>query len=489
MRLRAKLALTTVLFMGAILAIGGVVLYDQFRGDLYDTVDAGLASRAEAALAEGVIGENDFLLLESDEAFAQILDAQGRILESSSGLRGPLLPRSAYRPLLGVGPSPAGLETDLRGAMAAGYFDRTVMVGGESVPSRLIAATFEGPPVVIVGASVEDQKEALARLASLLFIGGPIALALVAGVGWIMAGRALLPVESMRREAAVISATDLSRRLPIDNYDDELGRLGDTLNAMLERIETAMDRERQFLDDAAHELRTPLANLKAELELALRRARTPDAMKESLSSAREETERLVRLAEDLLVLSRAAGGRLPVRREKVDLAPLVREAAANVNARAVEGGVVVRVHAEGEFPARVDAARVRQAVGNLLDNSLRHTPPGGRVSITLRRDDEMFSIEVSDSGEGFESGFLAKGFEPFSRADAGRSRPSGGTGLGLSIVRAIVDAHGGTAEVQNLPEGGASVVLSFPDSELIDGSRSSHEPEAILASPPRREDS
>jgi two-component system OmpR family sensor kinase len=439
--IRTRLTLASAGLVALILVGAGVFVYERFEADLRAAVDAGLRSRADALLASGEPTLSSAGLIESDEAFAQILSPQGAVLASTPGVIGVAVERS-----------------DVRGATFA---DTNVWTSEEVVPARVLLVPLDDGRMLVVGASVEDQEEALARLAALLLIGGPAALALVVIVVWLIVGAALRPVESMRSEAAAISASEPDRRLPVPETDDELGRLGRTLNQMLDRLQNALVRERRFVDDASHELRTPLANLKAELDLALRRARTVDELEAALRSAADETDRLVRLAEDLLVLARAKGGRLPVRREDVDAAALVRDIVGGFAGRASERGVAFGDDIEDGLHADVDPLRLRQAIGNLVDNALRHTPSGGRVSVAAARSNGDVEISVSDSGPGFSREFLTDAFEPFTRDDAGRSRSDGGSGLGLAIVRAIAEAHGGTVEARNT-ERGARVVLRFP---------------------------
>lgn len=442
LRIRTRLTLASALLVAVILLGAGVFVYVRFESDLRTAVDAGLRSRADALLSSG---DEPALpaagLIETDEAFTQILSMDGAVLESTPGVDGALT-----RP----GETPV-----------ARFADADVETVEEVVPARLLLVPLEGGRVLVVGASLEDQREALARLAALLLVGGPVALALVVVVVWLIVGGALRPVEAMRSEAAAISASELGHRLPVLETDDELARLGRTLNEMLERLQSALERERRLVDDASHELRTPLANLKAELDLALRRARTADELESALRSAADETDRLVRLAEDLLVLARARGGKLPIRREELDAAALVRDIVGSFGGRASERGIALDHHAGDGVRAYVDPSRIRQALGNLLDNALRHTPAGGRISVALARLDGEVTISVIDSGTGFSPDFLGTAFEPFSRDDAARARAEGGTGLGLAIVRVIAEAHGGTAEARNT-EGGAEVIVRFP---------------------------
>jgi heavy metal sensor kinase len=350
-----------------------------------------------------------------------------------------------------LGPLPVIVET-------------TVATSEEPVPARILAVAADDGRVLLVGASVEDQEDALARLAVLMALGGTIALVLVVGVIWVVVGAALRPVEAMRAEAAAISASEPGRRLPVRESGDELARLGETLNAMLARLEESIERERRFVDDASHELRTPLANLKAELDLALRGSRNAEELESALRSASEETDRMARLADDLLVLARADRGRLPVRRERVDVGELVRRAVEPFRARAAGQGVALDVDVSEELVADLDELRIVQALGNLVDNALRATPAGGRVVVEAAREDGGLRFEVRDTGSGFPPAFLPNAFEAFARPDDSRSRPDGGAGLGLAIVRAVVEAHGGIAEATNPPGGGASVDLTIPAS-------------------------
>ena len=441
LRIRTRLTLASAGLVAVILVAAGVFVYVRFEADLRETVDLGLRSRADALLSSGDPSLSTAGLIDAAGAFPLILGGAGYDLEATPGVTA-----AAIRP------------GDVR---VARFEDTSARTVEEVVPARVLLLPLDDGRVLVVGASVEDQEEALARLAALLLIGGPAALALVVIVVWLIVGAALRPVEAMRSEAAAISASEPDRRLPVGQTDDELAWLGRTLNEMLDRLQRALERERRFVDDASHELRTPLANLKAELDLSIRRARAPDELEAALRSAAEETDRLVRLAEDLLVLARAKGEKLPVRREPVDAAALVRDIVATFEARASERGVTLDDEAEDGVRADVDPLRMRQAVGNLIDNALRHAPRGGRVSVALARANGELTISVSDSGPGFSPEFLVDAFEPFTRDDAARSRSDGGTGLGLAIVRAIAEAHGGSAEARNTAQG-AEVVLRFP---------------------------
>jgi two-component system OmpR family sensor kinase len=299
--------------------------------------------------------------------------------------------------------------------------------------------------VLAVGISLEDTEDALSSLVAQLLIVGPLALLLASVGGYFLAAAALRPVEAMRQEADAVSASEPGRRLTLPPAEDELHRLGETLNSMLARLESALERERRFVADASHELRTPLAMLRAELDLALRRERTPEELDKAVRSAAEETERLSRLAEDLLVLARAEGGELPVRYESVAAADLIAGIAERFRPRADDAGRVIETEAEDGLVLNVDRLRTEQAVGNLVDNALRHGK--GRIVVEARRGgDTTIELHVRDAGPGLPPDLASRAFEPFSRADAARTGP--GAGLGLSIVDVIARAHGGFAHAE-----------------------------------------
>jgi heavy metal sensor kinase len=468
--IRARLTLISAALMAVVLAVSGVFLYLRLRADLLEAVDSGLESQAAALLpnlvrSDGALGEGGGLIDPSD-AFAQVLDTDAVVIQSSPGLR--------TAPLL--------TEAEVAGLRGPRYLERDAQTVDEEVEARLLAVPVAGGRVLVVGASLDDQHEALARLAALLAVGGPLVLLLAGGVGWVVAGAALRPVEGMRIQAAAISASEPGRRLPPAGTGDEVARLGETLNEMLDRLEQALQRERRFVDEASHELRTPLANLRVELDLALRRARSSQELEAALRSAADETERLARLAEDLLVLARADRGRVPLRREEVDVAELVGGEVDAFTARVRQAGVTIQTHVPTGLRSSIDPLRMRQAVGNLLDNAVRSTPPRGTVTIEVVRADGFLSLEVRDTGEGFPAAFLRNAFEPFARPDASHSQPDrdAGTGLGLAIVRAVAEAHGGTVEAANRPGGGAAVRLFIPDEGP---SSSAHDPLTTWPSP------
>jgi signal transduction histidine kinase len=305
--------------------------------------------------------------------------------------------------------------------------------------------------------AVGDRNEVLAVLLALLLVLGPVALLLATVAGYRLAGAALRPVESMRREAAEISSTTPGRRLPLPEANDEIHRLGETLNEMLERLDAGLRRERRFVGDASHELRTPLSLLRTELELALRRPRPPEELERAIRSALEEVDRLIRLAEDLLVLDRA--GEAALHRAQLEARDVLDAVARRFAARAAEEGRQIETQGSATFDG--DRDRLEQALGSLVDNALVHG--SGVIRLEAAREGDSVTLRVSDEGQGFPSDFLPHAFERFSRADLART--TAGAGLGLAIVDAVARAHGGRASAS-----GAAVTLLLPAHQpLIEG--------------------
>jgi signal transduction histidine kinase len=449
--IRLKVTAIFVLAMAATLAGTGLFLDLRFDARLSHTVDQGLRSRTGDVIA--LVSQADSGLRQSGgtplsgrgEGFAQILDARGRIFDATPEVRGgPVLTRA-----------------QVGRALARSFFVKRARIAGVDGPSRLLATPTRAQGrhlVVIVGTSLADRDDALRQLGALLLIGGAIALALASLAGYVAVAAALRPIESMRRRAADISANEPGLRMPVPRADDEVSRLGTTLNEMITRLEDAFARERRFVSDTSHELRTPLGILKTELEIALRGEHTRAELEAALRSAAEETDRMAQLAEDLLVIARADQGRLPVRRVDVDLAATLSGVRDRFERRASEHGRAIAVDVPDGLRAHLDSLRVEQALGNLVENALRHG--AGKITVSAVQHGPGLELHVSDSGPGFPPGFAAVAFERFTRGDRARGR--GGAGLGLAIVEAIAIAHGGNAHAAQDAEGGTDVWISLP---------------------------
>ena len=427
-------AVMVVLFGGLAL-----LLHERFAASLDQSIDRSLRTHStDLATLVRRARQLPELPESGGGTFAQILDpSSGRVRDTTPGHPRPLL-------------SQKELQLAATGSLLVNQSDDARLM------ARPVAT--QPPTVLVVGSSLSERNHALTTLSELLYIGGPVALVLTCLAGYGLAAWALAPVESMSARAALISGAPQGERLPVPEANDELHRLGETLNAMLSRLEDALARERAFVADAGHELRTPLAILRLELELALASDSPREELQARLRSVAEEVDRLVKLAQDLLVIARAEQGGLPLEKGRVEVGQLLRTVAARFAAAASSQGRVVRLEGSGGIEVEADPARLEQAVTNLVSNALRH----GDGSVVLTADELGPSVElhVLDEGKGFASDFLPRAFERFSRADPARS--GRGAGLGLSIVQVIADAHDGRAYVRNRGSGGADVWLELP---------------------------
>jgi two-component system, OmpR family, sensor kinase len=424
-------------------------VYLRFESRLDDSIDQNLRVRASEVshllLRAGRTGGSaNALLVEGEESFAQALTLGGKPFAPKTG---PV----ARTPLIG-------------GAVLAEARHRPVYVENTTVPVsqgavRLFAERAEltnGPAIIVSGVPLDDRHDTLANLRNLLIVGGIATLLIASLVGYAAVVAALRPVEAMRRRADEISAAAPDERLPLAGARDELTRLGETLNAMLERIQGAVARERQFLDDASHELRTPLALQRAELETAMRYSSDPDDLRTAIASAIEEVDRLNTLADDLLATRPDVDEQAPPRR-LIEAEQLCENVARRFRGRAGADGRSIAVAADHTASVRCDPDRIERALANLVDNALRHG--GGEVVVRAQRADGRVELHVCDRGPGFPPEFLAHAFERFTQAASGRRH---GAGLGLAIVERIARGHGGSAKAANRPGGGADVWIELP---------------------------
>jgi two-component system, OmpR family, sensor kinase len=448
---RLRVAAAFAAAMAVVLAGTCWFLYARLDSQLSAALNRDLRLRAQdltalvrepgSTLAEA--GSSRFV--EPGESYAQLLGAGGRVIDGTRPLgRAPLLRGDE-------------LARASRGTI---YVDRSY-VSGLDEPSRFLATPVQRNGrrlVLVVGATRQDRAETLTSLRDELLIAGPLALLLASVAGYALAGVALRPVETMRLRAAEVSADTPGERLPVPRTGDEIERLAKTLNEMLERLEAALERERDFVADAGHELRTPLALLRTELELALRHDESVEGLRRAVQSSTAEVDRLSQLAEDLLLIARADRGTLPLRLEAIDAAELLSSVASRYEWRAHEAGRSMTVAPAPGVRLEADRIRLEQALGNLVDNALRYAD--GDVRLAAVAHDGAVEFHVTDDGSGFPEEFLGHAFERFTRAD--QSRRSGGSGLGLSIVSMIARAHGGSAHAANADGTGADVWISIP---------------------------
>ena len=313
-----------------------------------------------------------------------------------------------------------------------------------------------------VGVSLAGFDAALARFLRLLLWSVPTGLVLAVAVGRWMAGRALAPLARLAAATRGIDVPDLRRRLPVRGAGDELDEVTLAFNETLDRLEQAMAEMRQFSAAIAHELRTPLAALRGETELALMRSRTPDEYRRGLASQLEELDKLARLITQLLTLARAEAGEIPLTREPVDLAALAASIVEQLEPVAQARDVELTCQAQTQVMTMGDAAWLERLLLNLLDNALKFTPPGGRIRVRAGRDEAAAVLEVCDTGIGIPEESLQHVFERFYRVDPSRSSGSEGVGLGLSLVKWIADRHGATVDVSSREAEGTTFLVRFP---------------------------
>ncbi len=446
--LRSRLAVLFAAGSAVMMLVLVVALYVVLDRALLSSVDRGLHTRADdlAQVASDEAGQ-----VPDSDPFVQVVTLDGVVTSPATG------PARA-QPALRVD------QLSHLGADQIFQVDVEVLGGTSRVLARPIEVGGE-PRVLIVGSSLDSYEHTREKLALSLLVASPLMIAALAGSGWLLAGAALRPVRRMTEETEEISVNELDRRLAVPAGHDEIEHLASTINGLLERVERAVHHERRFVDDASHELRTPISILRGELELALARPGDHDEVVAALESALDETLRLGRLTDDLLTLARSRTGELALHPRAVELG-----AAAGRVARLLGEGVPVDV--TGAARAWADPDRVEQILLNLVTNAKRYAST--RVAVTVRELARGAELTVVDDGPGFPASMLPVTFERFVRPDSARGRVTGGTGLGLSIAATLARSQGATIGAGNGADaGGAWVRLVFP------GDRDAHdEPEA-----------
>jgi len=450
--IRWRLTLWYVALLALALAAFAGAFYFGLRFTLQRALDDSLEARADLVessinLVDGEMsvsaaGPND----DDDEQFVRVTTADGRVILDTSG--------DFDEPVV----NPDGVAAALDGDENL----RTVVVDDD--PVRILSRPIERDDRVVGVLEVGEENETgetLGQVAQVLALSIPAVLVVAAGGGYWLAGRALQPIDRITRTAADISERDLSRRIEMNLPDDELGRLARTFNAMLERLEGAFERQRRFTADAAHELRTPLALMRGQIDLALARDDLSASEQETLTTLASDVDRLSRLTSALLTLARGDAYGLELEREPVELADLLDLVAEQYAPLAAERGVRVEVNAQ-PVSLLADSDRLIQVLVNLMDNALRHAPDGSTIELGCQRADGWARFWVADQGPGIPPEHLPHIFERFYRVDPGRDRERGGTGLGLAISKMIIEAHGGRIEVERSAPGDTRIACELP---------------------------
>jgi signal transduction histidine kinase len=457
-RARATLGATLVVAV-ALVAAGASVLL-SLRSDLIDqagTQAERTARNVAADLAAGTPYAE--LKLDDDEEPVQVVDDHGTLVAASEDLqRISGTGTGAVKPQAPQGSTGSDDDDEDGGsALEPGEIadeitltNGSATLDGESADYRFAALEVEvrgkGTLTVYAGASLDAEQGAVGTAQTVMLIGFPLLLAVVAAVTWLVTRRALRPVEGIRAEMAAITASeDLARRVPVPDTHDEVARLARTTNETLSALETSVERQRRFVADASHELRSPIASLRTQLEVA---AAHPELL--DLEGAVEDTVRLQRLAADLLLLARLDAGERP-QGTRFDLGELAVRESRGRDGVTVEAATVEVTGSQGQL---------ERVLGNLLDNAGRHARSA--VSVTVRQDGAWAVVEVADDGDGVPMADRERVFERFVRLDEARARDDGGAGLGLAIARDVAVRHGGTLTVRDAPAGGALFELRLP---------------------------
>jgi heavy metal sensor kinase len=450
---RVRLTLWYVLLLSLILAVFCTFLYARLAHDLRAELDRSLSTQATQV----------FTLLNAEDARSAIADAAN---ELQPGTAIALYDATGGRV---VASDPTTVLPDLAAAMLSavrsGQSPTTVTAGGRKHWRVLTLPVRDHDHLVgllQVARSEDDIESALRQLLTLMAFAVPMTIACAVAGGLFLAGRAFNPVVRLTRAAEEISETDLSRRLDAHRTDDELGRLASAFDRMLDRLDRAFQRQRQFTADASHELRTPLTVLAGRVDIALQEARSAHEYRIALEQTRDDTARLRRLLGELLTLARADSGQHSLTLEPIDLGDLVIGAARAMEQRAAERQVRLTFHGNGPVQVHGDQTRLTQLVINLVDNAVQYSPAAGNVKLGVTRVGNDAVLTVTDHGIGIAAEHLPHLFERFYRVHADRSRADGGAGLGLAISRWIVKAHRGTIAVESQVGCGTTVTVRLP---------------------------
>ncbi|MGE0133181.1 MAG: sensor histidine kinase [Blastocatellales bacterium] len=463
---RTRLTLWYVGALALALVAFSIGVYAVTAYNLYQRLDTGLRTLQQVAIVslthgaeEGLTAEaaakREVAELSNSLQSLAIFDADGRLLAESLSRDG----FHARLPQLNPIPDEAYIYT------ASGENDDRYRVA----VGRALVAPSGASFIIMVSQPLEPVEEELELLLSIFAYAVPIALLLAGGGGWFLAHKSLAPVVTMSERARRIRAENLEDRLPVANPRDELGKLAETFNDLLARLDAAFAQQRQFMADASHELRTPLHVLRTAAAVTLELPRREEAeYRDALTMINEQAARLTHIVEEMFTLARADAGRRVIEPRELYLDELVAQVARAAGVLATRKGVTIQLAPAAETSFFGDENLLRQMLLNLLDNAIKYTPAGGQVSLQIERKDDMRLIAITDTGGGIPAEAQPHVFERFYRADKARSRSGssggngGGAGLGLSIAQWVAEAHGGTIKLERSDTTGTTFVVALP---------------------------
>lgn len=476
-RLRLTLWYTAILFI--ILLMFSVAVYVGLSRSLFNAVDAHL--QREAGQVVGGIKIESYKREDDGEDYEDE-DERGEY-GGQIELNG-LEIKAEYIPEEGV--YWRILDAEARPLIDPGYFDNVALdpasIGTgqaqfdnitltNNVPLRLYTAPFtfepQGAAIVQVAESYYHIREVQQQLLFLLGLGIPFTLLAASVGGWFLAGSALSPIDRITRAAQRISAKDLHQRLNLKLPNDEVGRLAETFDQMLARLDDAFEQQKRFIADASHEMRTPLTILKGDVEVALNRPRSAESYRHTLEMINHTTDRLTALVQELFLLARTDNNQYPLTLEDVDLIQLLMDDVANLMPRAVSKGIALNLDTPDALPIKADASKLSRIFINLIDNAIKYSDAGSVVNITANTQNGCAWVSIADTGPGIFAEHLSHLFDRFYRVDKARSRTASdtagsGAGLGLSIVQSLVQLHGGRIDVTSQPGRGSTFTVRLP---------------------------
>ncbi|MBI3410632.1 MAG: HAMP domain-containing protein [Planctomycetes bacterium] len=483
--IRWRLALWNTFALACVLSLLGGLVFWLFR-QTHERIDRALQERAEHALLnldQSLLQQfqqlkNDpqvqtdmpkrlahwiYEFKEHDSFFCVVYDQTGRAILKTEEMPSQSAPEPPREDLT----APQYQEVSIPVLGRQRVLQGRLHAGSENYAIVLLASLAE---IDRVRLEVQNERAEVDRefraVASFVAASIPVAILFVGGVGYLLARKALAPVDRLNRLAEGINAKRLDRRLPVLHPDDELGRLTTTINAMIARLERSFAEIRRFTGDASHELRTPLTAIRAEAEIALAKPMTPAEHNHLLGSILEECDRLTRLTDQLLNLSREDSNGFTQVRDLLDLSALVKQVTETMTPLMESKGLHLECACRLALPIRGDESRLRQVFINLLDNAIKYTPRDGRITVESCRDGNNALVRIRDNGIGIASEHQERVFERFYRVDKARGRAEGGAGLGLSIARSIIQSHGGAITLSSEQGAGTTVVVQLALNEL-----------------------